>query len=333
MSDENASPPTIRTDIHRAISDRLMEGARGMMAEDDALAGRIHRGRIACKDARALLRLLRKVDPGLARRERLRLRRVARSLAMNRDTQARRDALERLEPENARDRRTVAALRRRLVLEGARGRSARVELTETMKKSAGDLAAAEARIGRRSLVSVTPDILAARLRKSYRKARKLGRRLKLDHSESAWHDWRKAVKTLGYQARAISPEAGNFLGQIDRLGRKLGHEHDLALLADFVEARRGDRVHAHRIADAGPLLDSCRRRLRRKSRRLGYPVLSLKPKAFLHRVFSAGRVSTRRQEGQSNALNRQPGKQDGLGTATAHSPRSSRRDLRRAASI
>src|SRR5262249_24932270 len=65
---------------------------------------------------------------------------------------------------------------------------------------------------------------------SYRRARRMGRRLEPQSDAAAFHEWRKCVKDLWYHCRlfkARSRSADQFAGRLDTLGSILGLHHNL----------------------------------------------------------------------------------------------------------
>ena len=60
--------------------------------------------------------------------------------------------------------------------------------------------------------------------------------------ETAFHEWRKRVKDLGYQTQTLRelwpPVLKRFRDELDQLGDLLGKEHDLTLVRNVVLKRR-----------------------------------------------------------------------------------------------
>jgi hypothetical protein len=254
------------------------------LAPKIALFDRVHHGRTSCKEARALLRLGQAVHGRLVRAERERLRAAARSLAGYRDLEALRNAIDDLKPRDRRDRAVVAKLRLRLSQDAASRSTNHRLLPAVLRAFAAELRASADALGREPVKLLSSRTLVASVRNSYRKARSLGRRLGLDDPGPDWHAWRKAVKALGYQCRAIQPEGGRRLDRLERLGRQLGREHDLSLLADRLQSEAHEPNPDDWLAEAGVLAGRRRRHWRRRSRHLGRRVFELKPGAFADRA-------------------------------------------------
>jgi hypothetical protein len=104
----------------------------------------------------------------------------------------------------------------------------------------------------------------------------------------ALHDWRKSVKYLGFALRMLTPVWKETLDLqrdvTDRLEKKLGEEHDLALLCERVaneQERFGFEDEAARFL---PLAEKRRMALRASARSLGARFYAEKPKRLVQRL-------------------------------------------------
>jgi len=86
-----------------------------------------------------------------------------------------------------------------------------------------------------------------------------------------FHAWRKQVKTFWHQLQLIctkqSREAQNSIDQLEQLGVKLGMEHDLVLLKQFVTGRYAEE--ADEVVAVEKLIETNRRKLRQAALKLG----------------------------------------------------------------
>ena len=84
------------------------------------------------------------------------------------------------------------------------------------------------------------DAVAPGLERVYRRGRHGYRRCLEQTSVETLHAWRKRVKYLRYQLETLRPIGPELLGSqiqlLDDLGEILGHDHDLATLAELVES-------------------------------------------------------------------------------------------------
>ena len=137
-----------------------------------------------------------------------------------------------------------------------------------------------------------PEIRAS-LKKSYRRGRRAWELARLESSADHFHEWRKAVKDLGYQLDflrpAWSPKTKAMLDGLKELGEQLGDAHDLVLLGDFVR-KRCER--SQETAALEPLIDARRSQLAAAIRQLGSRLYAKRPEyvcAQLERDWKAWR--------------------------------------------
>jgi CHAD domain-containing protein len=259
----------------------------------------IHETRKAIKRLRALLRLLRSEigQPQFKSNNRA-LREINRRLAGARDAQVMlatlRALLER-EEKQFRSRKPVRGLLARL-------QSAREDtLTqptitgEGRDAIVGELLAVRALLAEIELQKRGFALLGDDLERIYRKGRRSMRTAKRTDDSEVMHEWRKHVKDLRYAAEMLTRESpgkdkdatriGRVARQANRLGELLGQEHDLALLGECVE-QHADLFVAHKRTRKRlrKLIDSRRRRLRRRALALGERLYRRKPRAFSRAV-------------------------------------------------
>lgn len=199
--------------------------------------GAVHEARKACKRCRATLRLVRagmrrKVWRGADRA----FRDAARHIGPVRDADVMRD--------------TLASM-------GAPGDQVREpDDREALGAAAVEgLRVARALVDGLDLARVDRDTLAVGLVDSWRDARGGLRHARTDRDAEAFHEWRKAVKRLGYHLQLLHGLAPEVLGAVeaglDVLQESLGDHHDLAVLADQVHTR--EEIRADLAARAGVL--------------------------------------------------------------------------------
>lgn len=119
------------------------------------------------------------------------------------------------------------------------------------------------------------------LKKRYRRGRGAWKLARIEPSADHFHEWRKAVKDLGYQidflCPAWPPKTKAMLDGLKELGEQLGDEHDLVLLDQFVN-KHG--VYRQETAALQPLIDAKRGQFGAKIRRLGSRLYAKTPEAF-----------------------------------------------------
>jgi CHAD domain-containing protein len=123
------------------------------------------------------------------------------------------------------------------------------------------------------------------LTKSYTKARKAFAIATIDPSILNLHEWRKQVKYLWNEIEFIKTLRPRRLGRLAvslrRLGELLGDDHDLAVLAQTVEAKQDDWNAVAVVRRLLPLAHQRRERMQRKAIRLGEQIFRLPPRRFV----------------------------------------------------
>lgn len=124
----------------------------------------------------------------------------------------------------------------------------------------------------------------------------------------AFHDWRKSVKYLGFAIRILTPIWKDALNTqrsaTDSLEKKLGEEHDLALLGERVateKERLGLESEAERLL---PLAEQRRYELRESARGIGARFYAEQPEDFVHRLRTYWKIQ--RKEIRETASNESP---------------------------
>jgi CHAD domain-containing protein len=277
---ERELPPAARD----AVREQLDKGADalGGHGQGDGRVSAIHDARKRVKKSRALLRLVR---PGLHektyKRENRMLRDAARTVAGSRDAQVMIETAEALHERYA----------GRLPAEVFE--SVRDALAEDAKESRGDVDGAILAKALRKVSGRVDDwplggagwpTVNKGLAKAYGRGRKAFARADSEPSTENLHEWRKRVKDLWYHQRLLKPAWPEVVGaqadEAHELSDLLGAEHDLAVLAERLEAEPP-------IEGAGPVLELIEERraeLLAQIRALGRRVYAEKPKRFADRM-------------------------------------------------
>jgi len=142
-----------------------------------------------------------------------------------------------------------------------------------------------------NLLDHDPEALRVGLRSIYRDGRRRYRRVKRSRARDPerMHDWRKRVKSLYYALDMLGGKqtaaTAKLTKRADRLGEVLGGEHDLWMLASFVEDdSRLDRPMRERLLE---LIERRRKRLRKRALKLGARLYARKPSRFATRAGKA----------------------------------------------
>ena len=148
------------------------------------------------------------------------------------------------------------------------------------------------------------------LKASYRRgqaARDLAGRKPLPEN---FHDWRKQVKDLGYYFQLLSPawppEVRGLTRKLKLLGARLGDDHDLAVLQEFVAGQGGEARSLNR------LIVGRQKRLRAAALKLGAEIYAEPPATICRRL--ERHWNGWRKAGQLNCAGRAGTNQGALGT-------------------
>jgi CHAD domain-containing protein len=262
-----------------------------MSSNGDDRAQLVHETRKTIKRMRAMARVLR---PEIGEREWERanatLREAGRRLARARDADVR---IATLRDMRARHPDELAGEQIDALL-------ARLEPPRTSTPEPGpepavlaDVAEMRRHLLRWNLLDHDADALVAGLRSIYRDGRRRYKRV--EHSRTGdperLHDWRKRVKSLYYALDTLGgrqlPATAKTTRRADRLGEVLGAEHDLWMLASFLqdEPELPERTRELLLA----LIEQRRGQLRKRALKLGARLYARRPARFAER---AGRALT-----------------------------------------
>jgi CHAD domain-containing protein len=263
--------------LRRRALRRLDEAIEGLGHVEDPEA--THLVRTRCKEVRALLRLLRPAGSSARQRVDALVDGAGELLGTMRDAQVLAD--------------TLAALPAPLHVRPPSGHEADADATARatdMLRAAHDEVAGW-RVGRR-----TGPILDG-VTEAYRLARRRLAAVRDDPSDELVHEWRRAVKRLTYQVRAVRRWAPSVLrpyaARLDDLGSLLGEDHDLSNAVAHLEQHGAPEGSAEAAA-----LQAARARqrvAREDAIRLGATLLAERPAAFRERLH--GYVDARRAVG------------------------------------
>jgi len=269
-----ARPPLdVRAALRGEIEQALALLARAPLADPS-----IHAFRQTLKRARAALRLLRAAVPTAAyAAENAQLRDAARPLAQVRDAAVLLELLDELlgSRKMRGHRATLARLRTRLRRSHARllaaARAARVK--------AGMQRRLEQSLGRTSGWRLPRDplpVYVSGLKRLYRKGRNGLDRALTPGSAAALHEWRKQVKYLGAALALVAPalpRGAKRRKAADEIARRLGDDHDLAMLARALRRADADRALVSKLEDR-------RRKLQKRARKLARRLYQRPPARF-----------------------------------------------------
>jgi len=261
----------------------------------------VHETRKSMKRLRALLHLIkpamRRAD---FRRDEARLKAIARSLSGARDMQAMIETVAKLEGrEDIRIDATVAK-KLRSHLE-ARRDDAEKELTgATTTQTRQMLREARRDFAQLALQQNNFDVLSRTIKADYRKARRAFQHAYDSGHDEAFHDWRKYVQRHWRQLLLVAPSWPRALrphiALAKDLSEVLGEDHDLSVLADYIESQKPD-LGRQKNVDA--FLQACRAQqiqLRNIAQDMGSRLLAEKPSSLAARLQAYWHTAPRLKE-------------------------------------
>lgn len=238
----------------------------------------VHEWRKSLRRARALLRLTRPVlDDPIRQSVNASLRTAQRAASSLRDAEALQLALRSLRKQpgqTAAERRDIATFGRSL----RRGAPSAGRATSTLTAHKRRILAAADRFERALPPELDwPDVEKG-LRDSYARARKSLRRLRRSEADEQFHDLRKAIKSLHYQAELLASTghrpAARLRKRLDELAETQGHVTDLLLL----------RAHAPDLPALKSLIARTIPPHRKAAIKLARQVLHAEPKGFANKL-------------------------------------------------
>jgi len=156
---------------------------------------------------------------------------------------------------------------------------------EPAKNRIGELLnQARGRVARWHLPRDTWSILRPGLRRIYRRGRKALKPARSSRSDRPLHETRKQVKyleaPLEMLAPAKAPRVDKLAKSADAIAKRLGDDHDIAVLEGVLRRKRADRAL---LAELAPI----RRKLQKKALKRARRLYRRKPKAFVAHVGGA----------------------------------------------
>jgi CHAD domain-containing protein len=267
--------------------DHALDELRGK--SDSTAEEAVHEARKDLKKLRSLLRMVRgELGEDTFARENACFRDAGRELAGVRDDDVMLDTLKSLDIPAGMGWELRKAIQAHRARNGGDGRSAAATGVVEM------LSEARGRVGDWPLERDSFDALADGLEGTYRRGRRGFRAARTSPSVEALHEWRKRVKELWYHhtlLRALWPPVMEAVGdEAHELADRLGDDHDLAMLADWV------REHTETEPEFFDALEKRRFELQADAMALGARLYADKPSAYvrrLRRLWKASPVSVR----------------------------------------
>jgi CHAD domain-containing protein len=256
---------------------------------DSSAEEAVHEARKDLKKLRALIRMTRgELGEETFRRENACFRDAGRELAGVRDDDVLLDTLSALDLPAGMGWELRKALQEQRAMEDGDARRAAAAGVVAM------LHEARGRVDDWPLERDSFDALRDGLERTYRRGRRDFREARRDPTVEALHEWRKRVKELWYHhtlLRSLWPPVMQVVGdEAHELANRLGDDHDLAMLADWM------REHTGAEPEFFEVVERRRSELQVEAIGLGERLYADKPSAYLRRLqglWQAARTSVR----------------------------------------
>ncbi|HEX2750900.1 MAG TPA: CHAD domain-containing protein [Verrucomicrobiales bacterium] len=231
-----------------------------------------HLIRVATKQLRALLRLLRPAIPERAfQHHNTKLKAIAASLATGRDRDVSRETLALLAGNPKRKRYQILMTLAPLLETGASPEADHASLPE-LQKAAQALDRSRHALLRMRIPSGAWSPLLQGMIKTFRRARRRRKQALSHPDDDTFHRWRIPVKQLYFQLQWLEPlwpkRFQKMIRNLHRLEKKLGSDHDLSVLQNLLTPP-GKQIHPHPLTVLSKAITKHHRHLRHRAKSLG----------------------------------------------------------------
>lgn len=241
----------------------------------------IHEVRKRCKRVRAIVRLLRPHAKPLYRQENATFRDIAQRFSSFRDTDVRLETFDELVGPDESER--FAPLRDLLVRRRDTGL-----LQEQVSLTAREVIEVRERLKRADIPNESFKLIGPGLRFCYGRGRRAMSKAYKKQEETAFHEWRKRVKDLGYQMQILRelwpPMLKRLRTELDELGDLLGKEHDLTVLGETISKQADDQVRKQDLQRFLELTETRKLKLQTEAQAAGQRLYAEKPGNFMRRI-------------------------------------------------
>jgi CHAD domain-containing protein len=243
----------------------------------------VHGVRKEIKKLRAIFRLVRgTIGRGTYRKGAKALREAADRLAATRDARVTLKAFENLA---GRPSRRFGGIER-LLRKNARREAGRFRKDDSRTRAKRLLRKTDRRVDALKIKAAGWGAIEPGLKESYRRGREARRLARKQPSPENFHDWRKHVKDLWHYFCLLHPawpaEARAYTDELELLGGRLGEEHDLFLLQQFVSEHCAGE--ANEATALNQLIASRQKALRAAALKLGSRLYAETPAVICRRL-------------------------------------------------
>ncbi|HEY5706572.1 MAG TPA: CHAD domain-containing protein [Terrimicrobiaceae bacterium] len=272
--------------FQRILMEQTARLSEDLASADKDLEEAIHEVRRRCKRIRAVTRLLRPRAKALYRRENPAFRDIARGLSPFRDAHVRLETFDEL-LSHADEAERFAPLRDHMLWVDNRGGK---ELEKQLSLATTEVKAAQARLREAKIGDGAAfQLIEPGLRRNYKRGRRAMSRAYDRPEATAFHEWRKRVKDLGYQLQILrdlwSPLLKRLRSEVNKLGDLLGKEHDLTVLRSTVLKQADSGISKGDLRAFLALVEERKFELQAQAKTIGRRIYAEKSKDFTRRIF------------------------------------------------
>jgi CHAD domain-containing protein len=276
----------VGTGLQRILIEQTTRLSDDLATADKDLEKAIHEVRKRCKRVRAVVRLLRPRAKALYRRENAAFRDIARGLSPFRDADVRLKTFDELISGAPEAERFVPL--RDLMLES--GHRDREELDKQISLTKNEVEAAQGRLREATIEDDAGfQLIEPGLRGNYKRGRRAMSRAYDKPEATAFHEWRKRVKDLGYQVQILRDVWPALLkrlrSELDKLGDLLGKDHDLTVMRNTILKHVHSRISKEDLRAFLALTEQREFELQAEAETIGRRIYAEKPKYFIGRIF------------------------------------------------
>jgi CHAD domain-containing protein len=273
--------------FQRMLTEQTARLSEDLASADKDLERAIHEVRKRCKRVRAITRLLRPHAKALYRRENAAFRDIARGLSPFRDADVRLETFDELVKRTAEPER-FAPLRDLMLGNNKRDEK---KLEKQLSLTRDELQAAQGRFKEVQIPGgLAFQLIEPGLGGNYKKGRRAMRRAYDKPEATAFHEWRKRVKDLGYQVqilRELWPALLKRLrSELDKLGDLLGKEHDLTVLRNAILQKAHNGISKEDVRAFLALAEQREFELQAEAETIGRRIYAEKSKHFVRRMLA-----------------------------------------------
>ena len=260
----------IEPEIHRVVLQQIDRTLAEISDEKLSQAETVHQVRKRCKKIRAVLRLVRAslVDPHTYKSENAYFRDAARNLSELRDAEILVETYDKIVGNKDKDagNQRFGNIRKHLVAH--RDQIARQNhKTETkLREFYQSIRQARQRVNSWHLKKECFDAVESGLAKTYRRGRRAMFRAFQEISPENFHELRKRVKYHWYHCRLLrdiyKPIMKARIGQLDKLGKRLGDYHDIDVLKEHLQSNQNPPIAEHKMHEFFELSDRSQKKIR-----------------------------------------------------------------------